>query len=81
MTKEGAQTRHRQLRWKANFTQGVSRLKNTLVRLLVAPCAHAMAQLLALMRSSLTAIRPGRRYPRHQRRSAARGCEGYKRTR
>lgn len=74
-------TRHRKRRWKANFTQGMSRLKNTLVTLLVQPCAHAMECLLALIRNSLTAIRPGRSYPRQRRRKATRGCEGYKRTR
>ena len=75
------QTRHRKRGWKANFTQGVSRLKNTLVTLLVEPCAHAMECLLTLIRNSLTAIRPGRSYPRQRRRKATRGCEGYKRTR
>jgi hypothetical protein len=75
------QTQHRKGRWKANFTQGISRLKNTLVALMVNPCVHTMAQLLALIRTSLTAIRPGRSHPRQRRREATRGCEGYKPTR
>lgn len=35
------QTAHRKLTWKANFTQGVSRLKHTLVALLVRPSRDA----------------------------------------
>ena len=60
--------KNRKLRWKANFTQGVSRLKNTLVDLLV----------LTLMASSLSAVRPGRNFERKRKRAASRGCEGYK---
>lgn len=73
--------RHRQHRWKANFAQGLSRLKNTLVTLVVQPCAQGMARLLALMRQSLSAVRPGRRSPHKRRRPGTRGCEGYKPTR
>lgn len=72
---------HRKLRWKVNVTQGVSRLKDTLVQLFVRPGIDLMAALLALLRRSLSAIRPGRRFPRKRRRQATRGCEGYKRTR
>lgn len=39
----------RQLRWKVNFTQGASRLKNTLIDLLVRPCAQGLANVLTLM--------------------------------
>lgn len=74
-------TQHRKRRWKANFTQGVSRLKDTLVTLLVHPSPEIIECLLSLIRNSLTAIRPGRSYPRRRRRKASRGCEGYKRTR
>ncbi|MGA8138757.1 MAG: IS4 family transposase [Pseudomonas gingeri] len=71
----------RKLRWKANFTQGVSRLKNTLVELLVQPCARGLANVLELMSQSLSAVRAGRSFPRRRKRQASRGCEGYKPTR
>ena len=69
------------LRWKVNFTLGVSRLKNTLVDLLVRPCVPGLAKVLALMANSLSAVRPGRSFPRQRKRLASRGCEGYKPTR
>ena len=71
----------RTLRWKANFAQGVSRLKNTLVELLVRPCAQGLANVLELMTNSLSAVRPGRSFQRQRKRLASRGCEGYKPTR
>lgn len=71
----------RKLRWKANFAQGVSRLKNTLVELLVRPCAQGLANVLELMTNSLSAVRPGRSFQRQRKRLASRGCEGYKPTR
>ncbi|MBV2205745.1 MAG: IS4 family transposase [Pseudomonas sp.] len=71
----------RKLRWKVNFTQGVSRLKNTLVELLVRPCVQGLANVLELMANSLSAVRPGRSFPRQRKRLASRGCEGYKPTR
>lgn len=71
----------RKLRWKVNFTQGVSRLKNTLVELLVRPCVQGLAHLLELMANSLSAVRPGRSFSRQRKRLASRGCEGYKPTR
>jgi hypothetical protein len=74
-------TAHRKLAWKANFTQGVSRLKHTLVALLVRPSREALENLLALIISSLSAVRPGRRWPRRRKRTATKGCEGYKPTR
>lgn len=73
--------RNHKHRWKANFTQGVSRLKNTLVKLVIRPCAELMAHLLAQFRQSLSVIRPGRSFPRQRRRPATSGCEGYKPTR
>lgn len=69
---------HCKLRWQANFNQGLSRLKNALVELLVRPCADGMAQVLTLLRKSLSAIRPDRHFPRKRRRRATQGCEGYK---
>jgi hypothetical protein len=33
------------------------------------------------MASSLSAVRPGRSFPRQRKRLASRGCEGYKPTR
>ena len=74
-------TAHRKLAWKANFTQGVSRLKHTLVALLVRPSREALENLLALIISSLSAVRPERRCPRRRKRTATKGCEGYKPTR
>jgi len=71
----------RKLRWKVNFTQGVSRLKNTLAELLVRPCAQGLANVLTLMTNSLSAVRPGRSFERKRKRAASRGCEGYKPTR
>ncbi|MFZ3202698.1 MAG: IS4 family transposase [Pseudomonas sp.] len=71
----------RKLRWKMNFTQGVSRLKNTLADLLVRPCVQSLGNLLELMANSLSAVRPGRSFPRKRKRAASRGCEGYKPTR
>jgi len=71
----------RKLRWKVNFTQGLSRLKNTLVELLAHPCVQGLAHLLGLMANSLSAVRPGRSFPRQRKRLASRGCEGYKPTR
>ena len=71
----------RKLRWKVNFTQGVSRLKNTLVDLLVRPCVQGLANVLTLMANSLSAVRPGRSFPRKRKRPASRGCEGHKPTR
>jgi Transposase DDE domain len=71
----------RKLRWKANFAQGVSRLKNTLVELLVRPCVQGLANVLELMSNSLSAVRPGRSFQRQRKRLASRGCEGYKPTR
>ena len=68
-------------RWKVNFTQAVSRMKNSLVKLLNQPCAQGWHNLLTLMTGCLSVVRPGRRYPRHRRRPASRGCEGYKPTR
>ena len=73
--------KNRKLRWKVNFTQGVSRLKNTLVDLLVRPCVQGLGNLLELMANSLSAVRPGRSFPRQRKRLASRGCEGYKPTR
>lgn len=70
--------KNRKLRWKANFTQGVSRLKNTLVDLLVRPCVLGLSNVLTLMASSLSAVRPGRNFERKRKRAASRGCEGYK---
>ena len=74
-------TAHRKLAWKANFTQGVSRLKHTLVALLVRPSREALDNLLTLIGNCLSAVRPGRRWPRRRKRSATKGCEGYKPTR
>lgn len=74
-------TAHRKLTWKANFTQGVSRLKHTLVILLVRPSREALDNLFRLIGHSLSAVRPGRRWPRRRRRLATKGCEGYKPTR
>ncbi|OPE19095.1 hypothetical protein APA84_25315 [Pseudomonas aeruginosa] len=71
----------RKLRWKVNFTQGVSRLKNTLVELLVRHCAQGLSNVLALMAKSLSAVRSGRSFARQRKRAASRGCEGYKPTR
>mgnify|MGYP001773356679 FL=1 len=71
----------RKLRWKVNFTQGVSRLKNTLVDLLVRPGVQGLANVMELMANSLSAVRPGRSFPRQRKRLASRGCEGYKPTR
>lgn len=71
----------RKLHWKVNFTQGVSRLKSTLVDLLVRPCVQGLANVLALMANSLSAVRPERRFERKRKRAASRGCEGYKPTR
>lgn len=71
----------RKLRWKINFTQGISRLKNTLVDLLVRPCVLGLANALELMTNSLSAVRPGRSFPRKRKRAASRGCEGHKPTR
>ncbi len=71
----------RKLRWKVNFTQGVSRLKNTLVDLLVRPGVQGLANVMELMANSLSAVRPGRSFPRQRMRLASRGCEGYKPTR
>ena len=68
-------------RWKVNFTQAVSRMKNSLVKLLNQPCAQGWHNLLTLMAGCLSVVRPGRRYPRHRKRPASRGCEGYKPTR
>jgi len=59
-------TAHRKLAWKANFTQGVSRLKHTLVAVLVRPSREALDNLLTLIGNCLSAVRPGRRWPRHQ---------------
>jgi hypothetical protein len=59
----------------------VSRLKNTLVELLVRPCVQGLAHLLELMANSLSAVRPGRSFPRQRKRLTSRGCEGYKPTR
>lgn len=73
--------KNRKLHWKVNFTQGVSRLKNTLVDLLIRPCARGLANVLELMASSLSAVRPGRSFPRQRKRQASRGCEGFKPTR
>ena len=74
-------TAHRKLAWKANFTQGVSRLKHTLVALLVRPSREALDNLWRLIGNSLSAVRPGRRCPRRRKRSVTKGCEGYKPTR
>ncbi len=74
-------TAHRKLAWKANFTQGVSRLKHTLVALLVRPSCEALDNLWRLMGNSLSAVRPGRSCPRRRKRPATKGCEGYKPTR
>jgi len=68
----------RKLRWKINFTQGVSRLKNTLIELLARPCIEELGNVLALMSNSLSAVRPGRSFARRRKRAASRGCEGYK---
>ncbi len=68
----------RKHRWKPNFTQGVSRLKNTLVTLIVRPCAVLMGELLTLLGTCLSAIRPGRSRPRQRRRLVTHGCEAYK---
>jgi hypothetical protein len=70
--------RNRKRRWQANFTQGLSRLKNTLVALALRPCGEAWGRLLALIRQGLVAVRPGRHFPRKRRRHATQGCEGYK---
>lgn len=72
---------NRKRRWQANFTQGLSRLKNTLVALALRPCEQGWARLLALIRQCLVAVRPGRSFVRQHRRQASRGCEGYKPTR
>ena len=64
----------RKLRWKVNFTQGVSRLKNTLVDLLVRPGVQGLANVMELMANSLSAVRPGRSFPRQRMRLASRGC-------
>jgi hypothetical protein len=69
--------KERKLRWKVNFTQGVSRLKNTLIDLLVRPCAQGLVNVMKLMANSLSAVRPGRSFPRQRKRLASRGCEGY----
>lgn len=71
----------RKLRWKVNFTQGVSRLKNTLIDLLGRPCVQGLTNVLTLMANSLSAVRPGRSFPRKRKRPASRGCEGHKPTR
>jgi hypothetical protein len=70
--------KNRKLRWQANFTQGVSRLKNTLITLLLRPCEQGLLRLLKLMGNSLSAVRPGRSFPRQRKRPATQGCEGYK---
>lgn len=49
---------YRKLRWKVNFTQGVSRLRNTLVDLLVRPCAQGLAYVLALVLVSASVCDP-----------------------
>ena len=56
-------TAHRKLAWKANFTQGVSRLKHTLVALLVRPSCEALDNLCRLMGNSLSAVRARAKLP------------------
>jgi len=73
-----AQRKHR---WQPNFTQGLSCLKNSLVRLLLNPTRALLSGLLELIASALGAIRPGRSSSRKRRRCATKGCEGYKPTR
>lgn len=68
----------RKLCWKVNFTQGVSRLKNTLVDLLVRPCAQGLANVMELMAEPCAW---GRSFPRQRKCLARDGCEGYKPTR
>jgi hypothetical protein len=70
----------RKHRWQPNFTQGLSCLRNSLVRLLLNPTRVLLPGLLELMASALGAIRPGRSSPRKRRRRATKGCEGYKPT-
>lgn len=75
--------RHKEckLRWKVNFTQGVSRLKNTLVELLVRPCVEGLANLQEFMANSLSAVRTGRSFPCQRKCRASLGCKGFKPTR
>ena len=68
-------------RWKVNFTQAVSRMKNSLVKLLNQPCAQGWRNLLTLVADCVSVVRPDRRYRRDRKRPASRGCEGYKPTR
>lgn len=63
---------------KANLSQAISTLRDSLTNLCLRPCITLMSQILALIRGSLSVIRPGRTFPRQRRRSATRGCEGYK---
>ena len=66
--------------WKVNYTQALSRLKNTLVVLLINPLQESLCTLLRKLARSTVAIHPGRSFPRKRRRPGTRGCEGYKRT-
>ncbi|HHN2333179.1 TPA: IS4 family transposase, partial [Pseudomonas aeruginosa] len=52
-----------------------------LVDLLVRPGVQGLANVMELMANSLSAVRPGRSFPRQRKRLASRGCEGYKPTR
>lgn len=67
-------------RWKANYTGALSRMKNILVKLLLAPMAETITALIKAIARSLVPIIPGRSFTRKRRRPGTRGCEGYKRT-
>jgi len=75
------QGRHKRLRWRTNFTQAISRMKNTFLQMIVTPCTDLLENHLKLLRSSLSAVRPGRHFRHKRRRLATHGNEGYKRTR
>ena len=60
---------------------GKTRTVIALADLLVRPCVQSLGNLLELMANSLSAVRPGRSFPRKRKRAASRGCEGYKPTR
>lgn len=62
-------TQHRILKYKINFTQALSSLKDKIVRLtLCLGCTGLSQKLIARIATALSAIRPGRRFRRKDRR-------------
>jgi hypothetical protein len=58
---------------------GLSKCHSTLTPLI--PLIQGLANVLKLMANRLSAVRPGRSFPRQCKRLASRGCEGFKPTR